>query len=240
MLNKFGFILVNPQLGENIGACARALKNFGFSNLNIVSPRDPWPNTKAKMTSVGAYNLIQKAKIYKSVSESVKQFDIVFASTARRRGVNKKHISIINFVKILSKHKKSNIGIMFGPEASGLSNHDLSLSNFIIQIPTSSKLTSLNLSHAVIVICYEIYRSFNFSKFKKEKILSKLASKNSIKNLIKFLEKMLDRKKFFKPPEKKKSMILNINNVFGRLELSDKEIRILFSIFSSLSKKDRL
>ena len=126
---------------------------------------------------------------------------------------------------------------MFGPEASGLSNHDLSLSNFIIQIPTSSKLTSLNLSHAVIVICYEIYKSLNLSEFKKEIMLTKLTSKSSIKNLIKFLEKMLDKKKFFKPPEKKKSMILNINNIFGRLELSDKELRILFSIFSSLNRK---
>ena len=239
MLSKFGFILVNPQLGENIGACARALKNFGFSNLNIVSPRDSWPNTKARMTSVGAYNIIQKAKVYKNISDAVKKFDLVFASTARRRDVNKKHISIINFIKLLSKYKKSKIGIMFGPEASGLSNQDLSLSNFIIQIPTSKKLTSLNLSHAVIIICYEIYRSLNFSEFRKEKALSKLASKNSIKILIKFLEKMLDSKKFFNPPEKKKSMILNINNVFGRLELSDKEIRILFSIFSALNKKDR-
>ena len=237
MKNKFGFILVNPQLGENIGACARALKNFGFSNLNIVAPRDPWPNTKARMTSVGAYNIIQKAKIYKNVSDAVKNFDLVFASTARKRDVNKKHISIINFVKILSKYKKFNIGIMFGPEASGLSNYDLSLSNFIIQIPTSKKLTSLNLSHAVIVICYEIYKSLNLDKFKKEKMLTKLTSKSSIKNLIRFLEKMLDNKKFFKPPEKKKSMILNINNIFGRLELSDKELRILFSIFSSLNKK---
>jgi tRNA/rRNA methyltransferase len=237
MKNKFGFILVNPQLGENIGACARALKNFGFSNLNIVAPRDPWPNTKAKMTSVGAYNIIQKAKIYKNVSDAVKNFDLIFASTARKRDVNKKHISIINFVKLLSKYKKSNIGIMFGPEASGLSNHDLSLSNFIIQIPTSNKLTSLNLSHAVIVICYEIYKSLNINNFKKEKMLTKLTSKNSIKNLIKFLEEMLDYKKFFKPPEKKKSMILNINNIFGRLELSEKELRILFSIFSSLNRK---
>jgi|TARA_B100000787_G_C16116747_1_gene260708 tRNA/rRNA methyltransferase len=237
MLNKFGFILVNPQLGENIGACARALKNFGFSNLNIVAPRDPWPNTKAKMTSVGAYNIIQKAKIYKNVSDAVKKFDLIFASTARKRDVNKKHISIINFVKLLSKHKNSNIGIMFGPEASGLSNHDLSLSNFIIQIPTSKKLTSLNLSHAVIVICYEIYKSLNLSEFKKEKVLTKLTSKSSIKNLIKYLEEMLDKKKFFKPLEKKKSMILNINNIFGRLELSDKELRILFSIFSSLNRK---
>ena len=237
MLNKFGFILVNPQLGENIGACARALKNFGFSNLNIVAPRDPWPNTKAKMTSVGAYDVIQKAKIYKNVSDAVKKFDLIFASTARKRDVNKKHISIINFVKLLSKHKNSNIGIMFGPEASGLSNHDLSLSNFIIQIPTSKKLTSLNLSHAVIVICYEIYKSLNLSEFKKEKVLTKLTSKSSIKNLIKYLEEMLDKKKFFKPLEKKKSMILNINNIFGRLELSDKELRILFSIFSSLNRK---
>jgi tRNA/rRNA methyltransferase len=240
MQNKFGFILVNPQLGENIGSCARALKNFGFSNLNIISPRDPWPNTKARMTSVGAFNIIKSAKIYNTVENAVKKFDLIFATTARKRDVNKKHISIVNFTKLLSKYKNSNIGIIFGPEASGLSNHDLSLSNFIIQIPTSSKLTSLNLSHAVIVICYEIYRSLNFSKFKKEKILSKLASKNSIKNLIKFLENMLDSKKFFKPSEKKKSMILNINNIFGRLELSDKEISILFSIFSSLNNKDRL
>ena len=239
MQNKFGFILVNPQLGENIGSCARALKNFGFSKLCIVSPRDPWPNTKARMTSVGAFNVIKSAKIHNNVEDAVNKFDLIFATTARKRDVNKKHISIVNFIKILSKHKNSNIGIMFGPEASGLSNHDLSLSNFIIQIPTSSQLTSLNLSHAVIVICYEIYRSLNFNKFKKEKILSALASKNSIKNLIKFLEKMLDHKNFFKPPEKKKSMILNINNIFGRSELSDKEIRILFSIFSSLNKKDR-
>ncbi len=203
MQNKFGFILVNPQLGENIGSCARALKNFGFSKLNIVSPRDPWPNTKARMTSVGAFNIIKSAKIYNTVENAVKKFDLIFATTARKRDVNKKHISIVNFTKLLLKYKNSNIGIIFGPEASGLSNHDLSLSNFIIQIPTSSKLTSLNLSHAVIVICYEIYRSLNFSKFKKEKILSKLASKNSIKNLIKFLENMLDSKKFFKPSEKK-------------------------------------
>ena len=237
MQNKFGFILVNPQLGENIGACARALKNFGFSNLNIISPRDGWPNTKARMTSVGAYNIIKSAKIYNNVTDAIKKFDLVFATTARKRDINKKHISIINFIKLLSKHKKLNIGIMFGPEASGLSNYDLSLSNFIIQIPTSSKLTSLNLSHAVIVVCYEIYRSLNFTKFKKEKILSKLASKSTIKNLIRFLEKILDDKKFFKPLEKKSSMILNINNIFGRLELSDKEIRILFSIFGSLIKK---
>ena len=166
MQNKFGLILVNPQLGENIGSCARAMKNFGFSKLNIVAPRDGWPNTKARMTSVGAFDIIKSAKVYKNVDQVVKKFDLIFAASARNRDINKKYISINNFSKLLSKHKSSNIGIMFGPEASGLSNYDLSLSNFIIQIPTSKKLTSLNLSHAVIVVCYEIYKSLHFSKFK--------------------------------------------------------------------------
>ena len=237
MQNKFGFILVNPQLGENIGSCARALKNFGFSDLNIVKPRDGWPNTKARMTSVGAYDLIKSAKLFDTVDQAVKKFDIVLATSARRRDIQKKNISLSNFSNFLKKYNKVNIGIMFGPEASGLSNQDLSLANFIIQIPTANKLTSLNISHAVIVVCYEIFKSTHLKKEKKVKILNKLASKKSIQNMIIFLEKLLDEKNFFKPPEKKKSMILNINNIFGRLELSDKEMRILFSIFSALNKK---
>jgi tRNA/rRNA methyltransferase len=237
MQNKFGFILVNPQLGENIGSCARALKNFGFSDLNVVKPRDGWPNKKARMTSVGAYDLIKSAKLFDTVDQAVKKFDIVLATSARRRDIQKKHILLSNFSNFLKKYNKVNIGIMFGPEASGLSNHNLSLANFIIQIPTANKLTSLNLSHAVIVVCYEIFKSVYLKKDKKIKILNKLASKKSIQNMIIFLEKLLDQKKFFKPPEKKKSMILNINNIFGRLELSEKEMRILFSIFSALNKK---
>jgi tRNA/rRNA methyltransferase len=237
MQNKFGFILVNPQLGENIGSCARALKNFGFSDLNVVKPRDGWPNKKARMTSVGAYDLIKSAKLFDTVDQAVKKFDIVLATSARRRDIQKKHILLSNFSNFLKKYNKVNIGIMFGPEASGLSNHNLSLANFIIQIPTANKLTSLNLSHAVIVVCYEIFKSVYLKKDKKIKILNKLASKKSIQNMIIFLEKLLDQKKFFKPPEKKKSMILNINNIFGRLELSEKEMSTLFSIFSALNKK---
>ena len=103
MENKFEFILVNPQLGENIGSCARALKNFGFSKLNIISPRDPWPNTKARMTSVGAFNIIKSAKVYNNVEDVVEKFDLIFATTARKRDVNKKHISMVNFIKLLTK-----------------------------------------------------------------------------------------------------------------------------------------
>ena len=79
MKSKFGFILIKPQIGENIGACARSLKNFGFSKLNIVSPKQKWPNAKSKATSVGAYDIIKKAKVYKNTSDAIKEFDIIFS-----------------------------------------------------------------------------------------------------------------------------------------------------------------
>ena len=238
MQNKFGLILVNPQLGENIGLCARAMKNFGFSKLNIVSPRDGWPNTKARMTSVGAYDIIKSAKIYKNVDGAVKNFDLVFATSARKRDINKKYLSITNFTKLLSKYSNSNIGIMFGPEASGLSNSDLSLSNYVLQIPTSKKFKSLNLSHSLTVICYEIFKLINFKKFEQGDKSLKISSKRKISSLLFHLEKLLNKKGFFVPFEKKHSMIMNINNLFYRLEPNDKEVRILASIISSLSKKN--
>src|SRR5210317_631 len=106
MQNKFGFILVNPQLGENIGSCARALKNFGFSDLNIVKPRDGWPNTKARMTSVGAYDLIKSAKLFDTVDQAVKKFDIVLATSARRRDIQKNifhYLILVIFLKNIIK-----------------------------------------------------------------------------------------------------------------------------------------
>tara|TARA_Y100001970_G_C14102243_1_gene786111 strand:+ start:381 stop:1112 length:732 start_codon:yes stop_codon:yes gene_type:complete len=240
MKNKFGFILVKPQLGENIGASARAIKNFGFSKLNIVSPKQPWPNPKTKSTSVGAYDLITKAKIYNQTSDALKDFDIVFSLSARRRDINKKHISIDQFLKIISTKNKKKYGLMFGPEASGLTNEDISYSNYILQIPTSKKFKSMNLSHSLIIICYEIFKLFNPNKFKfKFKFKNfESPSKKEISHLVKHMINLLDQKKFFTPKEKKSSMILNINNLFYRLEPSTKELRVLASIISTLAKKN--
>ena len=238
MKNKFGFILVKPQLGENIGACARSLKNFGFSKLDLVSPKGVWPNNKAKATSVGAYNILNKAKIFNNSYDAIGSYDIIFSLIARKRDINKKHISINQFLKIIKKRKNTKFGLMFGPEASGLSNNDLSLSNYVLQIPTSKKFKSLNLSHSVTVICYEIFKLINFKKFEKEGKKIKISSKNKISSVIFHLEKLLDHKGFFVPAEKKHSMIMNINNLFYRLEPNDKELRILASIISSLSKKN--
>ena len=237
MQNKFGFILVKPQLGENIGACARSMKNFGFNKLHIVEPKINFPNHKAKATSVGAYDIINKAKVFNNVENAIKSFNLIVSLSARRRDINKRHISLEEFQKIIKKKRNHNIGLMFGPEASGLSNKDLSISNYILQIPTSTKFKSLNLSHSLTIICYEIFKLINKKKIKKNSSTLQISSKSNISSVIKLLVNLLEKKDFFIPIEKKHSMLLNINNLIYRLEPNDKELRILASIISSLSKK---
>ena len=202
MKSKFGFILVKPQLGENIGACARSMKNFGFSKLYIVDPKINFPNHKAKATSVGAYDIISKAKVFNKIENAIKSFNLVISLSARRRDINKKHISVQEFQKIILK-KNLNIGLMFGPEASGLSNKDLSFSNYILQIPTSSKFKSLNLSHSLTVICYEIFKFLNNKKINKKSLNLKISSKSKILSVVNHLIDILEKKNFFNPKEKK-------------------------------------
>ena len=237
MQNKFGFILVKPQLGENIGACARSMKNFGFKKLFIVQPKINFPNHKAKATSVGAYDIINKAKVFNKVENAISSFNLIVSFSARRRDINKKHISLDDFQKIIIKKRNLNIGLMFGPEASGLSNKDLAFSNYVLQIPTSKKFKSLNLSHSLSIVCYEIFKLINKKNIKKNTSKLKISSKSNISSFLKHLVSLLEKKDFFIPDEKKHSMLLNINNLIYRLEPNDKELRILASIISSLSKK---
>ena len=238
MSNRFGFILVKPQIGENIGASARAIKNFGFSKLIIVSPKQTWPNAKAKATSVGAYDILQKSKIFSKTSEAIKNFDVIFSLSARKRDINKKHISFNQFHNIINTNNKTKFGFMFGPEASGLSNEDLSYSNYVLQIPTSKNFKSINLSHSLTIIAYEIFKSLNQKIFTKMSKNINISSKKKIKVLIEHLTNLLDKKDFFNPKEKKHAMIMNINNLFYRFEPNDKEQRDLASIISTLAKKN--
>ena len=119
MKNKFGIILIKPQLGENIGACARSMKNFGLSKLHLVSPKFIFPNHKTKVTSVGAYDLINSTKVFNEIDKAINEFDIVISLSARRRDINKKHITIRDLSDILKKGRNLNFGFMFGPENSG-------------------------------------------------------------------------------------------------------------------------
>tara|TARA_B110000014_G_scaffold173466_1_gene123709 strand:+ start:672 stop:1397 length:726 start_codon:yes stop_codon:yes gene_type:complete len=228
------FILCRPQLGENIGFAARALKNFSIPNLRIVNPKCIWPNEKAIATSVGAKNILQSAKVYKSVEESIGDLDIIFASTSRKRKVNKKVISITDFTKKIKNRKK--IGIFFGPEASGLSNNEINCADYLVTIPTNKNFSSLNLSHSLILFCFEIFKHFTKNKFKPiSGYKSSIAKKSEVNKFLSFIIKGLDNKGFLQPEHKRQSMIRNINNIFHRLSLSDQEIRILLGIFTTLN-----
>ncbi len=222
-------------MGENIGSVARAIKNFNIKHLRIVNPQCNWPSQKALVTSVGAKDIIKSAKIYNTVEKSIGDLDIIFASSSRIRKVNKKIISVSNLKTKIRKGRK--IGILFGPEASGLSNDEINYADYLVKIPTNDKFSSLNLSHSAIIFCFELFKVFS----KKNDIFnssykSSIATKSEINKFLNFIIKNLDKKGFLQPDHKRNSMIRNINNIFHRINLSEQEIRILLGIFSTLNE----
>jgi tRNA/rRNA methyltransferase len=222
-------------MGENIGSVARAIKNFNIKHLRIVNPQCNWPSQKALVTSVGAKDIIKSAKIYNTVEKSIGDLDIIFASSSRIRKVNKKIISVSNLKTKIRKGRK--IGILFGPEASGLSNDEINYADYLVKIPTNDKFSSLNLSHSAIIFCFELFKVFS----KKNDIFnssykSSIATKAEINKFLNFIIKNLDKKGFLQPDHKRNSMIRNINNIFHRINLSEQEIRILLGIFSTLNE----
>ena len=233
--NNNSFILHKPQLSENIGACARAIKNFSFKKLILINPKPIFPNDKVFATSVGAKNIINQSKVYDNIEKALKDIDIVIATSARFRNKNIKHINLDDLKKIDFKKK---VGFLFGSEASGLSNEEVSYANYTLQIPTNPEFKSLNLSHSLIIIAQAIssiikMKTKPFQKSKKVKP----ASKKEIQSMINLCLSNLEDINFFKPKEKKPVMLQNLRNIFYKMELSDKETRILSSVFASLGKK---
>ena len=165
-LSNIYFILVRPQMGENIGSVARAIKNFSIKHLRLVNPRCNWPNQKALATSVGAKDILKSAKIYNSLEKSIGDLDIIFASSSRIRKINKKIISVSNFATKIKKGRK--VGILFGAEASGLSNDEINCADYLVKIPTNKKFSSLNLSHSVILFCFQLFVFFSKKNWTKE------------------------------------------------------------------------
>ena len=233
--NNISFILHRPQLSENIGACARAIKNFNFKKLVLISPKPTFPNDKILATSVGAKDIINQSKKYENLEKALNKIDIVIATSARFRNKNIKHINLEDLKKINFKKK---IGFLFGPEASGLSNNEISYANYTLQIPTNPDFKSLNLSHSLIIIAQHvanIIKSKNPSFQKSKKIKS--ASKKEIQSMLNLCLNNLDEINFFRPKEKRPKMLENLRNIFYKMELSDKETRILSGVFASLGKK---
>ena len=167
--NNISFILHKPQLSENIGACARAMKNFNFQKMIVVDPKPIYPNDKILATSVGAKNIINKSKNFDNLEPALKNIDIVIATSARFRNKNIKHIQLGDLNKIDYKKK---VAFLFGSEASGLSNNEISYANYTLQIPTNPDFKSLNLSHSLIIIAQVLHsiinsKVFSFIKSKK-------------------------------------------------------------------------
>ena len=233
--NNISFILHKPQLSENIGACARAIKNFNFKKLVLINPKPIFPNDKILATSVGAKNIINQSKNYDNLEKALRKIDILIATSARFRNKNIKHINLEDLKKIDFKKK---VGFLFGSEASGLSNDEVSYANYTLQIPTNPDFKSLNLSHSLIIIAQYV-ASLLKSKtipFKKSKKV-KSASKKEIQSMLGLCIKNLDEINFFRPKEKRPKMLENLRNIFYKMDLSDKETRILSGVFASLGKK---
>ena len=233
--NNITFILHKPQLSENIGACARGMKNFNFNRLIVVNPKPTFPNDKILATSVGAKNIINKSKVFGSLEPAIKNVDYVIATSARFRNKNIKHIQLEDLQKI-NYNKK--VAFLFGSEASGLSNNEISYANYTLQIPTDPNFKSLNLSHSLIIIAQYVSNIINSKKtsFKKSNKV-KSASKKDIVAMVNLCIKNLEEINFFKTKDKKPIMLENLRNIFYRMELSTKETRILSGVFASLGKK---
>ncbi len=233
--NNISFILHKPQLSENIGACARAVKNFNFKKLVLINPKPIFPNDKILATSVGAKNIVNQSKNYDNLEKALRKIDILIATSARFRNKNIKHINLEDLKKIDFKKK---VGFLFGSEASGLSNDEVSYANYTLQIPTNPDFKSLNLSHSLIIIAQyvaSLLKSKNIPFKKSKKVKS--ASKKEIQSMLSLCIKNLDEVNFFRPKEKRPKMLENLRNIFYKMDLSDKETRILSGVFASLGKK---
>ena len=234
--DKIKIILVEPQLSENIGTAARAMLNFGLDSLSLVSPKQNHLSLKSIRASAGADFVLENAKIYQSVEEAISNTSYVFACTVRKRDMVKPYCGPMELNNIFSSlAKKSNVGIMFGREKSGLTNEQVSYADMILQIPTDPKFSSLNLAQAVAIISSEINRIDN--KYDKKDFFnsnSVTAEKEEIIGFLNHLERALNVSGFLRPIEKKETMMINIRNIFTRSKLNRQDVQTLRGIITSL------
>lgn len=240
-------ILIAPQMGENIGAAARAMKNFGISDLRIVAPRDGWPNTQADNMSVFAIDIIKNAQIYNDIKSALDDLEWIYATSANARDMNKEVIVVnapsfsqnINAIHENGYDKK--IGIMFGRENSGLTNEEISYANQILAIATHEKSGSLNIAHAVAVICYEFSKlSYNnHSNLSAQNLEQELAKHGDMTYFYEQLFNLLEQNNFFRVGLKQGHVRQKIKNIFSRIpNLTKSELQILHGVVNSYSKRE--
>ena len=235
-------VLVAPQMGENIGAAARAMWNFGLDRMRIVNPRDGWPNPAAQATSSGAAPVMDHVAIHNSVAQSVGDLTVVYATTARSRDLTQRVLTpeaaMREAAGLIAKGER--IGVMFGPERAGLENEDIAHADALISIPVNPAFASLNLAQSVLLLAYEWRRQVaNSDPDHMQMAGARFAEKIEVQKLVERIEGELEPRGFFFPEAKVQSMKQTLRNMFSRLPLTEPDVRTLHGIIRSLTTRNR-
>jgi tRNA/rRNA methyltransferase len=232
------FILVRPQMGENIGAAARAMLNFGLTRMRIVAPRDGWPNPKAVAMASGAGRVLDAAGLYQDVQEAIADCDYVFATTARSRELVKPVVTperAMEMARAMAAEGKK-IGVLFGPERAGLENEDVAQANAIVSVPVNPDFASLNLGQCVLLVGYEWQRQ---STTTPPEIMglarTEFATRLDVEKLGDHFEQRLSDAGFFFPETKAENMKLNLRNMWARLNLTRAEVHTFHGMLRQIA-----
>jgi tRNA/rRNA methyltransferase len=240
-------ILVRPQLAVNIGMCARAMANFGLSDLRLVNPREGWPRTGAlrkgaHAAAAGAVHLLEKAKLYDSVESAVADLNFLWATTARERGQGKRvEPPFVALAASAARHRAGERhGVLFGPERTGLDNDEVALADAIITFPVNPAYASLNLAQAVLLTGYEWFRAAHGDALPFETPERSVpAQRQMVIAFFEFLEGHLEASGFFRPAGKRPVMQRNLRNMFHRMELTQQDVRTLWGAIVRLVEGPR-
>ena len=242
------FILINPQMADNIGMVARAMANFAVHELRLVSPRDGWPNEKARAAASGAHAIIDEAAAYPTTKDAIGDLNWVCATTARQRELAKPVISFEMAVAEMRRRLDAGqrCGVLFGPERAGLESDDVALADVIVMAPVNPKFASINLAQSVLLMGYEWYKGAADATLGRVTQFDKAgearahhhgtmpASRAEVIGFFEHLERELDAKGFLYPPHKRPTMVRNMRTMFERMEATEQEVRTLRGIVAAL------
>ena len=232
-------VLVEPQLGENIGAAARAMANFGLERLRLVKPRQRWPNDKAVMMAAGADRVLDGAVIYDSLEAAIADCAFVVAATARAHDQAKPVVGAAEAAAEMADHVAAGetVAIVFGRERNGLENDEVALADRILTLPVNPAFASLNLAQAVVIVAYEWFKLSTGGKLPftmPEK--SAPAPKQQLLAFFAALERELETVEFFRPPDKRETMQINLRNIFTRIQPTQQDIQTLHGVIMAIAE----
>ncbi len=234
------FVLVRPQMGENIGAAARAMWNFGLDRMRLVSPRDGWPNPSATAMASGAGRLLDEAILSDTLPEALDDATLTFATTARPRGMTKPVYTPEAAMRAAQEHiaEGGRVSVMFGPERAGLENADIAQANAIISVPVNPEFPSLNLAQCVLLVGYEWRRaSANVPDMVTEMGGTDWATAIERDHLTTHYEEVLDEAGFFFPETKAEGMKTNLRNMWSRMPLTQADVRMLHGMLRQMVRR---